>query len=336
MGSSSYSDGLYKSRAAATGTGASFFTHTKDVNSGRAAASVHEKLDPSKPNKAGDRIREALDSAEHPDSVPIAVLFDVTGSMGVVPKVITAKLPQLMAILLKKGYVTDPQILFGGIGDATCDRAPLQLGQFESGNELDEALSLIYLEGGGGGQATESYELALYYMARHVKLDSFDKRDKKGYLFIIGDERPYLEVNPTEVKAAIGDDLTEAIQTTAIVEEVKEKFEVFWIMPDGTTHFRDEAVVDPLAKLFGERFLKLQDPADVCETIAMTIGHCEGRSVDDVAKDLADVGASASSIRSASTALANFKGGGSALAKRAATVEGALPASAPVDDVGRL
>ena len=72
----------------------------------------------------------------------------------------------------------DPQILFGAIGDATCDRAPLQVGQFESDNRMDDDLGRILLEGGGGGQKTESYELAMYFMARHTAIDCFEKRGR--------------------------------------------------------------------------------------------------------------------------------------------------------------
>jgi len=48
-----------------------------------------------------------------------AVLFDVTGSMGQVPRALQQKLPQLLGLLLRQGYVEHPQILFGAIGDAT-------------------------------------------------------------------------------------------------------------------------------------------------------------------------------------------------------------------------
>src|SRR6185369_14338805 len=123
----------------------------------------------------------------------------VTGSKGSVPRSLQAKLPQLLGLLLRKAYVRHPQILFGAIGDATCDRAPLQVGQFESDNRLDDDLSRILLEGGGGGQQTESYELAMYFMARHTTIDCFDKRGKRGYLFIIGDEMAYGQVKGGEV-----------------------------------------------------------------------------------------------------------------------------------------
>src|SRR5439155_8956225 len=125
-------------------------------------------------------VRESRDSAEHPDSLAIAVLFDVTGSMGLVPRALQAKLPQLLGLLLRNGYATDPQIMFGAIRDATCHRAPLQIGQFESDNRMDDDLGRICIERGGGGQMTESYELALYFMARHTAIDCHDRRGRRG------------------------------------------------------------------------------------------------------------------------------------------------------------
>src|SRR5215470_13811841 len=163
------------------------------------ARTVHPDLDPG-----GVTARESRDCAEHPASLAIAVLFDVTGSMGHVPRVLQEKLPQLLGLLLRKGYAAHPQIMFGAIGDATCDRAPLQVGQFESDNRMDDDLGRILLEGGGGGQRTESYELALYFMARHTATDCFEKRGKRGYLFIIGDEMAYGRVKAAEVEKVLG------------------------------------------------------------------------------------------------------------------------------------
>ncbi len=121
---------------------------------------AHPTLDPK-----GMKVRESRDSAEHPASTAIVVMFDVTGSMGSVPVTLQKKLPNLLGLLLRKGSGADPQSLFGAIGDATCDNVPLQVGQFESDNRMDENLENIFLEGGGGGQQTESYELAMYFAA---------------------------------------------------------------------------------------------------------------------------------------------------------------------------
>src|SRR5262245_24795250 len=65
---------------------------------------------------------------------PIVVALDVTRSRGDDTKLMYEKLPQLMGQIELKGYTDGPGISFCGIGDATCDRAPLQVGQFEADN----------------------------------------------------------------------------------------------------------------------------------------------------------------------------------------------------------
>src|SRR5687767_8236008 len=86
-------------------TGRSAFAH-----SDTGARVVHPKPDPF-----GVTVGESRDSAEHPRSVAISVLFDVTGSLRGVPRVLQQKLPQLLGLFQRKGYVLDPQIMFGAI-----------------------------------------------------------------------------------------------------------------------------------------------------------------------------------------------------------------------------
>ena len=180
MGSGIWSTDVYSAAASyRAAKGASAFAYSDS-----GARTVHDDLDPH-----GVAIRESRDSAEHPDIAgrrrPLR-RDRLDGRR--CPATLQTKLPDLLGLLLRKGYATDPQILFGAVGDATCDRVPLQVGQFESDNRMDEHLGKILLEGGGGGQKTESYELAMYFMARHTAIDCFEKRGRRGYLFIIGDE----------------------------------------------------------------------------------------------------------------------------------------------------
>jgi hypothetical protein len=285
MGSGRWSTNVYdaaRSHRAATGTSAFAYSDS-------GARAVHASLDPH-----GIGVRESRDSAEHPRSTAIAVLFDVTGSMGDVPRVLQTKLPELFGLLLRKGYVTDPQILFGAVGDATCDRVPLQVGQFESDNRMDEQLGNIVLEGGGGGQRTESYELAMYLMARHTSLDCFDKRGRRGYLFLIGDEMPYGRVKPKEVSGLIGDDLPAPVPTEAIVAELRRRFDVYYILPTGASYAGDREILGHWRALLGQNVIELDDLDAVCETIAVTVGL--GEEAIDLAEgldDLADVGSTA-------------------------------------------
>ncbi len=309
------------------------FTHDTAVRSGTVDRKVHDLLDPKRPNKAGLVIRESLDSDTCPNSVPVAVLFDVTGSMRQVPQTFVLKLNTLMATLVKKGFLKDPHVLFGAIGDATCDDFPLQIGQFETGNEMDDVLSKIILEGGGGGQNTESYELGMYYLARKSKLDSVDKRGKKGYCFIIGDELPYDSINKNEVSSVIGDTLEANIPTKDILEELRAKFEVFWIIPNQTSNFRSASVVDPLKKMFGQNFLKLENPDNICELIVTTIGFGEGFDADEVKTALTSVGVDIATINASMTALSAYKPVGGKVAK---VVGGKALVPSGKDDVDRL
>jgi hypothetical protein len=106
----------------------------------------------------GVAFRESRDSEVHPHSVPIILGLDVTGSMGHIPyELIREGLPKLMGGIIQGG-VPDPALLFLGIGDHECDNYPLQVGQFESGDEeLDMWLTRTYIESGGGGNGGESY-----------------------------------------------------------------------------------------------------------------------------------------------------------------------------------
>ena len=302
MGGSNWSDDFYNAREAhRAATGASAFAYTDALKSVPAGSrNTHGKMNP-----LGVTFRESRDSASHPTSKAIAVLFDVTGSMGSIPVVLQKKLSNLMNMLIRKGYVEHPQIMFGGIGDATCDRAPLQMGQFESGIEMDDDLSRMYLEGGGGGQNTESYELAAYFMARHTAMDCFEKRGEKGYLFIIGDEQYYPKVKRKEVERIIGDNIENDISTKEIFAELQKKFEVFYLIPSGASNGSNVAIRKAWQEILGQNVLQLDDPATVCETIALSIGLCEGKvDLAGGVDDLRDLGVSAPVTDSVSTALA--------------------------------
>ncbi|HVT83516.1 MAG TPA: hypothetical protein VHM90_22940 [Phycisphaerae bacterium] len=325
MGGSRWSDDFYNAREAdRAATGKSAFSYSA------TATRVHDKL-----NTLGVKLRESRDSAAHPNSKSIAVLFDVTGSMGSIPVTLQKKLAELMGLLIRKGYVDHPQILFGAVGDATCDRAPLQIGQFESGIEMDDDLSRFYLEGGGGGQKTESYELAAYFIARHTAIDCFEKRGEKGYLFIIGDEAYYPKVSAKQVNAIIGDKLQTDIPTREIFDELRKRFEVFFLIPRGASNAGDNQIRAAWQKLLGQNVLSLDDPAAVCEAIALSIGMCEGKiDLADGLHDLRDYGTASTVINTISTALAPLAR--ATANRKTAAITGHLPALGPGGSLNRL
>ena len=257
MGATAWSDAHYHSRALhLLRTGRSAFGYDEDIRTGTVRAGVHEKMDPSKLKNGR---RESRDSDAHLESKAVAVFFDVTGSMDRVPRILQKNLCTLLGLCLRKGYLGDPAILVGGIGDATCDVAPLQIGQFESGNEIEDDLNRLFLEGGGGGQQTESYELALYFLARKTAIDCHEKRGKKGYAFLIGDEMPYPKVKRREVKRVFGDRLQADIPIRDILAEAGEKFEIYFILPNLTSYYHDPKIMDCWRKLLGQNVLRLEN-----------------------------------------------------------------------------
>lgn len=238
----------------------------------------HQTLDPQ-----GMGIRESRDSAEHPTSNAIFISLDVTGSMGAVVRGIHADLPQLHELLLGHNYIADPQILFAAVGDATCDRVPLQVGQFESDNRMDQNLENMLLEGGGGGQNTESYEIMLYVAARHTAIDCWEKRRRKGYLFVIGDEMAYPAVKRSEIQRLIGPGLEADVPLEQIIREVQERYHLYYVIPGGASHGKDRRITDFWDHHVGaQNVIRLDQPEDTSECIALTIGVNEGAiSVED-------------------------------------------------------
>lgn len=295
MGSGHWDSKLYsRSASYRAASGTSDFAHSATVMSAaRKDRKAHKELDPLTIKDTVNHVRESRDSKDHPESRAIAVLFDVTGSMREVPLVFQKNLNKLMALLVLKGKIEHPQVLVGAIGDATCDVVPLQISQFESSNLIDEHLRKIVLEGGGGGHITESYELALYAMARLTELDCLDKRNQKGYLFLSGDETPYPAVKKDEVNRVFGVGEQADIPLKEIFEEVKKKYEVFFIIPEMTQHAREDVIRETWAEHLGQRVLHLDDPSAICELIASTIACEEGYDIADILDSLKEAGTTA-------------------------------------------
>lgn len=197
MGGTRYDLGARSSRAKDAGYG---FKSASEIFVQNQIGLAHESMNPN-----GVTFREARDSEVHPNTVPIILGLDVTGSMGHIPhELIKEGLPKLMGGIIQGG-VPDSALLFLGIGDHECDRFPLQAGQFESGDEeLDMWLTRTYIEGGGGGNAGESYLLAWYFAAFHTKTDAFEKRGQKGLLFTVGDEPGLKTLPASAVKEIMG------------------------------------------------------------------------------------------------------------------------------------
>jgi hypothetical protein len=274
--------------------------YTADINEGRATRQVHPQMNPH------GVIRESRDSAAHPESLAIGVMFDVTGSMGAIPRELQRRLVNLMTLLAERRYVDHPQVLFGAIGDATCDAGPLQVGQFETALEIDQDLERVWAEGRGGGQHTESYELAHYFFAHKVVADCWERRRTKGYLFTMGDEMPYPLISRRHVRELLGDTLQADVPHADVMREVQEKWNVFHLLVETGTSRSDPAIRQAWTSLLPEgHVISLKDPKNISEIIGLIVGLSEGRiTPDDIERDLTQLGSDADSIREVMEALA--------------------------------
>jgi hypothetical protein len=303
MGHGTYEPSASAARAtyrAATHTTA--FTHDVDAKAGRVSQ-LHESMDfKLKP------YRESRDSDKGP-STPVAVLCDVTGSMSRIPELLIKDLNKLMSTIQKLGVVSDPHLLFGAIGDATCDDVPVQMGEFEASDELvEQHLSNIYLEGGGGGQNMESYELFLYLFAKAVQTDAWDKRGEKGFLFIIGDERNYPTVRKDLVKKYLNLEMSEDMTLEAVAAEVQERWEVFCFRPGGTSNYNSAQVQKQWEDILPEeRVIKVEDWERIVPQMAGIVSVMSGAALSDTIAAMKSAGFSDSVINGASTSLATME-----------------------------
>lgn len=210
---------------------ASSLGRTYDTTTGRTTGQTFEarSIDPSlDPRKF--KVRECCNSDEHPNTIPVILALDVTGSMGEACSETAAALGTIILDLYK--HHKDIEICMMGIGDLAYDRAPIQMSQFESDIRIAEALDKIYMEHGGGGNDYESYTAAWYMGLKRTRLDCYEKQQRKGVIITMGDEplNPYLPAY--KLNDAI--DATEQadIETRQLYQEASQKFDIFHIAVD--------------------------------------------------------------------------------------------------------
>lgn len=224
---------------------------------------LNEKLDPK------NVLRECLDSEEHPNTIPVILALDVTGSMGEAAVEVAKDINVVMTRLFKD--VKDIEFLIMGIGDLICDDAPIQISQFESDIRIAEQLDQVYFEYGGGGNAYESYTAAWYMGSRHTKLDCLN-RGRKGIIITLGDEQinPYLPKD--KLVSVTGDNLQGDVETVDLYKEASEKFDIYHIDVDHR-RYRDDMIDSSWMKYLDEDHYKSVKLNAVTDTIVDMILH---------------------------------------------------------------
>lgn len=212
------------------------------------ATTINEKFNPY------GVVRECCENEEHPNTIPIILGLDVTGSMNMACKACIDGLNDTI-LKLYENY-KDVEIAIAGIGDFSWDRSPFQLSQFESDERIADNLFDLYIENGGGGNSWESYTALWYAGLHHTKLDCWN-RGKKGILISMGDEicNPVL---PREaIQRVFGDTVQSDIETEALLEEVKEKYDVYHIaITNNSSYSRYESgIKSSFGKLLGQNLI---------------------------------------------------------------------------------
>jgi len=275
MGSGTLSSSTFRSYASKT-VGKS----TDEVFTSRR---LDSSLDPK-----GVKIRESRDSSDNPESTAIIVGIDVTGSMGMIADNLAREgLTTICEEFLKRRPVKYPHFMFNAIGDVACDSSPLQVSQFEADARMIEQLNKIYIEKGGGGNDSESYNLSWYFAGMHTSIDCFEKRGKKGYLFTIGDEDPPYDIPVSAFKEVLGTDVASSWSARQCLEAAEKMYHVFHIIIAEGSHCQSRGVDNvrhKWAEFMGQRAVVLKDYTKLSELLISLIQMFEGTDKDSVIK----------------------------------------------------
>jgi len=241
---------------------------------------MHDDLNPFQV-----KVRESRDSAENPESTPVIIALDVTGSMGILADNIARQgLGIAFDSLLDKKPVTDPHLMFMGIGDANYDQAPLQVSQFEGDACIIQQIANLYIEHGGGGNCFESYNLPWYFAAFHTVHDAMEKRGKRGYLFTVGDEEAPGPLTKDQIKHFIGDTVQNDMSGKELLEYANRVYDCYHIIIEEGSHARRSLpkVQGSWRELMGQHVISLSDHTKLAETVVSAIQVAEGVALKDV------------------------------------------------------
>jgi len=199
-------------------------------------------------------------------TAPLIIVIDETGSMGEWPKIMFSKLPYLEHET-KEYLGDDAEFCFMAIGDAhNGETYPLQVRPFAKGLELKTRLEELVIEGNGGGQGTETYELAALFAAENISMP----KAIKPIIIFIGDEMPYSTIGFAEAQDLCGITLEKTLTTQAVFEKLKQKMAVYFIQKSygsgsgSANHISedDRRCHDSWAKLVDEDHIAVLPSAD--------------------------------------------------------------------------
>ena len=230
-----------------------FSTTDSFVNSSTQSTFKAKRM-PDKLNPYGV-VRECCENEEHPNTIPIILGLDVTGSMNQACKACLDSLNQVILQLYEK--FPDVEIAIAGIGDFSWDQSPFQLSQFESDVRIAENIFDLYIENGGGSNSWESYTALWYAGLYHTKLDCWS-RGQKGILISLGDEmlNPMLPKNT--INRVFGDTVQADAETEELYQKTSEKYDIYHIaVTNDSCYYRHkDQIENSFGKMLGQNLFK--------------------------------------------------------------------------------
>jgi hypothetical protein len=289
MGMGRWSDNDWKSYARSTSSKSREEIFTKKA--------MDDELDPSK-----IKYRESRDSEINPESTPIVLACDVTGSMGhLAEAIVKSELGKIMKDIYDKKPVSDPHICCMAIGDSYCDQAPLQVTQFEAEvAPLTAQVEKLFLEGGGGGNNGESYGLVWAFVADKTRVDAV-KKGRRGYIFTIGDENCLPEL-PKEHSQKLGIAQQETLDSKRLYERLSKDWEIFHLIVQ-TSATEAQGAIANWKKMLGERAIVMKDYHQLGDVIVGILQLVNGAPLSDVREPIRGVVASVKALPAPAGAL---------------------------------
>ena len=137
----------------------------------------------------------------------------------------------------------------------------------------------LWLEG-SGGDLPEDYPLLWYFASRHTTTDRNSKRNKKGYLFTIGDNDCHQSLHAGDIRKVFGDD-SEDVTALDLAGEASEKYKLFHIsISSGNTVMLESAIPGKIININKSQVEYIPD------IIVSTIRLSEGTGLEQILKEL--------------------------------------------------
>jgi hypothetical protein len=252
-----------------------------DFDAARKTYDKHVGRSYSDATAANKRVADLVPEVIKTESkAPLTILVDVTGSMGDWPAVMFSKLPY-MDNECKEYLGEDFELSFAAVGDAHSDQYPIQIRPFSKGRDMEKELKELVIEGGGGGQCSESYELTALYYARNVEMPNA----KRPIMIIIGDEGFYDHITQAHAKMAHVKLASKDITTEDVFKELKEIYSIYLIRKPYSSG-DDKYIQKKWEDLIGKEHIALLPSADRVVDVIFGILAQEKNKVEYFKKEI--------------------------------------------------